>query len=204
VPYIVPLVALDYRRSGGFEMDILTAIHSRRAVREYLDEPVADDVIAALIDAAIWAPSGMNLQPWCFFVIDDPVKLAAWSAKAKAQMLTTSADHPELLALAARLQSPSFNIFYGAPLLILICATADEDMAIKDCCLAAENLMLAATGLGLGSCWIGLSEAWLSTEEARTELAMPPNFTAVAPIIIGHPRHSPPPPARRGADIRRP
>jgi len=74
-------------------------------------------------------------------------------------------------------------------------------MALKDCCLAAQNLMLAATALGLGSCWIGLSEAWLNTDEGKAALGIPPAFRAVAPIIVGRPKGSLPATTRRTADV---
>lgn len=183
-------------------MDVLTAIHARRAVRDYSDEPVADTVISTLIDAAIWAPSGINLQPWCFFVVDDQATLAACSTKAKAALRGAATDHPELAGLRSVLASPDFNIFYNAPVLILICATATDEMALKDCCLAAQNLMLAATAQGLGSCWIGLAETWLNTDAAKADLGIPADFKPVAPIIVGHPKGASPPTDRRAADVR--
>lgn len=183
-------------------MDTLTAIHTRRAVRDYLDRPVADDVVASLIDAAIWAPSGVNLQPWSFFVVEGQAALANYSAKAKAHIQRSAADHPELAGVRDHLASPAFNIFYNAPALILICATTPDEMALKDCCLAAENLMLAATAAGLGTCWIGFSEAWLATDEAKAELGVPAGYRPVAPIIVGYPNGAPPAPPRRSADVR--
>ncbi|WP_082554743.1 MULTISPECIES: nitroreductase family protein [unclassified Caulobacter] len=183
-------------------MDVLEAIHARRAVRDYRQEPVADSVLAALIDAAIWAPSGINLQPWCFFVIDDAATLASCSTRAKAALQDAATDHPELAGLRPMLASPSFNIFYNAPALIIICATTADEMALKDCCLAAQNLMLAATAKGLGSCWIGLSETWLNTDQAKADLGIPGDFKPVAPIIVGYPNRAPAASSRREADIR--
>lgn len=183
-------------------MDVLTAIRARRAVRDYRDEPVGDTQLAALIDAAIWAPSGINLQPWCFFVVNDRARLAACSTKAKAALKEATTDHPELAGLRSMLASPDFNIFYNAPVLIVICATTADEMAVKDCCLAAQNLMLAATAEGLGSCWIGLSETWLNTDEAKADMGIPADFRPVAPIIVGHPKGAAPPTNRRAADVR--
>jgi nitroreductase len=182
-------------------MDILTAIHTRRAVRDYLDRPIAGEVLAALIDAAIWAPSGVNLQPWSFYVVEGRGALASFSAKAKAHIQRSAAEHPELTAVRGHLASPSFNIFYNAPALVLICATTPDEMALKDCCLAAENLMLAATAAGLGTCWIGFSEAWLATDEAKAELGIPAAYRPVAPVILGYPSGAPPAPARRAAEV---
>lgn len=192
----------DVADEGKVGMDVLTAIHARRAVRDYRDEPVEDTQLAALIDAAIWAPSGINLQPWCFFVVGGPDRLATCSTKAKAALQRTATDHPELAGLRSVLASQAFNIFYNAPVLIIVCATSADEMALKDCCLAAQNLMLAATAQGLGTCWIGLAETWLNTDEAKAELGIPASFRPVAPIIVGHPAAWPPPPDRRRADVR--
>lgn len=189
-------------QAGGRPMDVLTAIRARRAVRDYRDQGVGGETIAALIEAATWAPSGMNLQPWSFVVVEGREALAACSARAKALLRSAAADHPELAGLAPMLAAPEFNIFYNAPVLIVVCATAPDEMAAKDCCLAAENLMLAATALGLGSCWIGLSEAWLNTDEGKAALGVPQAFRPVAPIILGYPKAAPPATSRRAPDVR--
>jgi len=183
-------------------MNVLDAIHGRRAVRDYLDEPLGRDLIAAVVDVAVWAPSGMNRQPWCFFVIEDRAALARSSAKAKALMLQQAASRPELAGVRGMLENAEFNIFYNAPALIVICATQPDEMATKDCCLAAQNLMLAAHANGLGTCWIGFSEAWLNSAEAREQLGFPEGVRPVAPIIIGRPKGAPHLPERRPPDIR--
>lgn len=183
-------------------MDVLEAIPARRAVRDYLDEPVERGLIEAVVEKAIWAPSGMNRQPWSFRVIEGRAALARCSAEAKALMLREAPTHPELAGARGMLEDPAFNIFYNAPTLILICATEPDAMAKTDCCLAAQNLMLAAHAQGLGTCWIGFAEAWLNTIAARRELGLPETFTPVAPIIIGRPRAKPHPPERRPADLR--
>ncbi|HEX5377010.1 MAG TPA: nitroreductase [Phenylobacterium sp.] len=183
-------------------MDVLEAIHDRRAVRDYLDEPVGRDLIAAVIDCAVWAPSGMNRQPWRFHVLEGRADLAQCSEHAKALMLEQAKTRPELAAVRGMLEQPQFNIFYNAPALIVVCATTDDEMAAKDCCLAAQNLMLSAHAHGLGTCWIGFSEAWLNSPDGRTRLGMEEGTRAVAPIIIGRPAARPGPPDRRVPDIR--
>ena len=100
------------------------------------------------------------------------------------------------------LTSPDFNIFYNAPVLVVICATTPDDMALKDCCLAAQTLMLAAYAEGLGSCWIGFSEAWLNTPDGKSKLGIPENFRPVAPIILGFPKGTREVTERRPPDIR--
>jgi nitroreductase len=184
-------------------MDVIEAIHERRAVRDYRDETPSESVIRSLIGEAVWAPSGINLQPWCFFVIDDPALLAACSAEAKALMLGQADLHPELVRMREMLAAPQFNIFYNAPVLVVICSTTPDEMALKDCCLAAQTLMLAAHAQGLGSCWIGFSEAWLSTPAGKAKLGIPAEFRPVAPIIVGYPNGPAPVTERRAPDIRR-
>jgi len=183
-------------------VDVLEAIRTRRATREFTEQTPDAAVIASLIEAAAWAPSGINLQPWCFFVVDDRATLGACSTQAKALMLGQAEEHPELAGLRPMLESPIFNIFHNAPILVVICATSADEMAMKDCCLAAENLMLAAHGQGLGSCWIGLSEAWLNTPAAKTRLGVPTGFRPVAPIIIGYPKGPAHGGERRAPDVR--
>ena len=54
-------------------MDIFEIIKTRRSIRRFTDEPVSDEIIDRIIEAGIWAPSGMNNQPWKFAIIKDTV-----------------------------------------------------------------------------------------------------------------------------------
>jgi nitroreductase len=184
-------------------MDVVEAIRGRRAVRDYSAALVEPGELAEVVGDAVWAPSGINLQPWCFFVLEDQALLGACSAEAKAHMLAQADTRPELAGLKGMLESPDFNIFYNAPALILVCATTGDEMALKDCCLAAQTLMLAAHARGLGTCWIGFAEAWLNTAAAKARLGIPAAFRPVAPLIIGHPKGATPATERRAPDVRR-
>lgn len=184
-------------------MEIIEAIRGRRAVRDYTAAPVGAAELAAVLGEAVWAPSGINLQPWCFFVAEDLALLRACSDQAKTHMLAQADALPDLPRLRTMLESPDFNIFYNAPTLVVICATTPDEMALQDCCLAAQTLMLAAHARGLGSCWIGFAEAWLNTEAAKQRLGIPAAFRPVAPIILGHPKGQTPATERRLPDVRR-
>lgn len=183
-------------------MDILEAVRERRAVRDYKDRTPSELVIRSLIETAVWAPSGVNLQPWCVVVVDDPVVLAAYSSESNAVMVGQLDVHPQHADMVEMLNSPKFNIFYNASVLVVICATTPDELAVKACCLAAQTLMLAAHAEGLGSCWIGFSEAWLNTPAARAKLGIPTKFRPVAPIIVGYPKGPTPATERRPPDIR--
>jgi nitroreductase len=183
-------------------MDLQQAIYTRRAVREFTTGSIDKALLRRLINAAIQAPSAVNEQAWSFTVVLDKALLSRISNHAKAYLLRT----PPAGALAHHLQeilsAPNFDIFYGAPALVVIASTAQTPWAVEDCSLAAENLMLAACAEGLGSCWIGFAQAWLGTPEGKTALGLAAGELPVAPIIVGHPKSAPPAVPRKEPQIR--
>jgi nitroreductase len=180
-------------------MDLMQAIYGRRAVREYTAERVDEGLVRQLIDAAIQAPSAINRQPWLFTVVSKQALLDEISTKAKvhllAQPITGETHH-----FRKMLEDPNFQIFYHAPILIVISAGEPSSWNVEDCSLAAENLMLAAYATGLGSCWIGFAQAWLGTSEGKAVLELDPKAVPVAPTIVGHPK-APPAPVPRNVPV---
>jgi len=183
-------------------MDVIEAIRGRRAVRDYAPEAIGREQIAELIGTAVRAPSAMNRQPWSFTVVQDRERLERWSTAAKSHVLTSLAARPELQHFRETLASADFNIFYNAPALVVISATAEDEFTATDCALAAQTLMLAAHAMGLGTCWIGFAHGWLNTPEGKAELGIAPDHVPVAPIILGRPGQAPPPTPRRAPEIR--
>ena len=180
-------------------MDLKETIYSRRAVREFTAEPIAQETINGLIDAAIQAPSATNEQPWSFTVVRDRPLLDRISREAKIHMLRTT--HAGLLWRSLR-EDPDFQIFYHAPVLIVISSMTEGPWAVIDCSLAAENLMLAATAAGLGTCWIGFAQGYLNTPEGKKALGLPDRWVTVAPIIVGHPKGPVAPVPRKKPEVR--
>lgn len=183
-------------------MDLEQAFHSRRAVREYRDESIGRPVLQKLIHAAIQAPSAVNEQPWLFTVVQDRARLALISRESKAHLLTAPPQNLALHRLHELRDDPDFDIFYHAPVLIVIASATQGRWAVENCALAAENLMLAACAEGLGTCWIGLSQGWLATPEGKAALGLPADCLPVAPIIVGRPRSPPLPVPRKEPQIR--
>ena len=184
---------------------IMDAIYKRHAVRTYRPDKIESEAVRKLLHAAVRAPTAIHLEPWAFVVIQDRSLLKRLSDRAKvlasrdAERAPTAAqahlDHPDPLA------DPSFNIFYDAGTLIVICAKPTGQFAVADCWLAAENLMLAAYGSGLGSCPIGFAVAMLNDPEVKATLGIPPEVTPIAPIIVGVPSGESSPTSRKEPDI---
>lgn len=178
--------------------EVLEVIHHRRAVRSYQPTRLDESTIRTLLDAAIQAPTAMHLEPWAFVVVQDRAVLKRLSDRAKV-IAGEEARHRDLIrgSGASLLSDPAFNIFYDAGTLIVICARELGPFVEADCWLAAENLMLAACAMGLGTCCIGFAIPALRTPDVKQELGIPPDVTAVAPIIVGRPRGDTPPVGRR-------
>ena len=168
-------------------MELMEALQSRRAVREYKVDSLDKPTIEKLIRAAILAPSAVNHQPWVFAVCTDRCRLAGYAERARTWLIR----HPEALGFGAsgleHLLTPGFDMFYHAPALIIVMARSASAQDAEDCCLAAQNLMLAARDMGIGSCCIGLSRPWLNLDETKKELGIPAAFQIVVPIVLGYP-----------------
>jgi nitroreductase len=168
-------------------MELKQAIRARHAVRSYSRQAVEEQAIRLLLEAAIRAPSARNEQPWAFAIVQNRAQLERYSDRAKADFLARAAATGEAAASARLLRDESFNVFYDAGTLIVICTTEQSHYAEADCWLSAQNLMLAACDLGLGTCPIGLAVPVLNTAQVKSELSIPERGAAIAPIVVGYP-----------------
>jgi nitroreductase len=175
---------------------VLQAIRERRSVRRYTSDPVDDATVDALLEAAAWAPSAVNAQPWAFGVIRDRTLLERYAERAKAIYLAdppvaelAATPEPVLRHLRELLARPGYDVFHGASVLVTIYATAPG--GVPDCFLAAENLMLAARAMGLGTCPIGLALPLMNQRDVREELGVPAGVVAALPVVVGHPAEQP-------------
>ena len=175
---------------------VLQVIRERRSVRRYTGDPVDGATVDGLLEAAVWAPSAVNAQPWAFGVIRDRLLLERYADRAKAIYLTdppvaelAATPEPMLRHLRELLAQPGYDVFHGASALITIYATAPD--GVSDCYLAGENLMLAASATGLGTCPIGLALPFLNQREVKNELGVPASLVAALPIVVGHPAEQP-------------
>jgi len=187
-------------------MELMDALRSRHAVRNYTDAPIDRATIERLINAAILAPSAMNLQPWAFAVVLGRDNVNAYGRRAQSWVLanfsqTSFSQMSQGTRLRQMLEDPSYFIFHQAPALVIVLAKSRDSQSAEDCCLAAEILMLAARDEELGTCWVGLARPWLDLPASKRELGLPEQYHVVAPIVLGHPKAWPESHGRDAAEI---
>ncbi len=186
-------------------MNFIDVVRQRRAVRDYRPASVERQEVEALIDAAIQAPSAMNLQPWAFAVVLGQEQIDGYAQRAQDWLMENLSELPGRQTqqrFEQRMGDPAFTLFYHAPALVLVLAKSTQPQAAEDCCLAAQNLMLAARDRDLGTCWIGFARPWLNLPKIKAELGIPAQYQIVAPIVLGHPAAWPESHGRAPADVR--
>jgi len=160
----------------------MKAIFTRRSIRRYTDQPVSQEAVLQLLEAAMAAPSAGDSRPWHFVVITDRQLLdKVPSFHAYARMITE------------------------APMAILVCgdqAQAKFDAAywVQDCSAATQNILLAAEAMGLGSVWLGVYPLEERMAGLRDLLGIPEHITPFALLPVGHPGEEKPPAERYDAD----
>jgi nitroreductase len=182
---------------------VLEAIKSRRAIRSYEDKPVPESAIQTMLEAATYAPSAINVQPWKFTLITSKAEMKLLSDVAKPALIRALPDVSDegLVNLKKRLSDPNYNIFYNAPLLIFV-ACVKSPYAVYDCSMAAQNMMLAAYTLGIGSCWIGTAVPAANDSNIKARLGIPEYLDVHVAVIFGYPKGGfPKAPLKRPAQI---
>lgn len=148
--------------------DTLEFLRARRSLRRYRPEPVPQRYVEQLLEAATWAPSAHNRQPWRFAISQEAGtkrRLAREMGALLRRDLT--ADGVASAVIEADVQR-SYQRISGAPLLIVLCVSmrdmdvyTDEErrahertMAQQSVAMAGQNMLLMASSLGLGACWV--------------------------------------------------
>ena len=156
-------------------MDVLEAIKGRRSIRAFKNQGVPAEIVEELIDAARWAPSAGNIQPWEFIIVRKPRINRRLVEAALGQMFIEEA--PVVIVVCADEERSSQG--YGVRGKTLYC--------IQDTAAAMQNIHLTAYSLGLGTCWVGA----FREEETRKILKIPRGMRPVAIIPVGYPAEAP-------------
>lgn len=179
-------------------------LRSRRSVRRFLPDPVAPALVAQLLEAARWAPSPHNRQPWRFVVLQS-AEIRQQLARAMADRLRSErlADGDDPQAVEADVARSHARIS-GAAAAVLLCMTleqmdrypdprrskAERRMAVQGVAMAGQNLLLAAHGAGLGACWI--CAPLFAPEVVAQLLDLPPDWDPQGLVVLGWPDETPP------------
>lgn len=155
---------------------------ARRTIRKYTRQPVGDEKIQSVLEAAMAAPSAGDERPWHFVVIRDRGTLDAI---------------PDFHAHA--------NMMKDAPVALLVCADLSlvkyEGFWVQDCAAATQNILIQATTEGLGSAWLGVCPREERMAKVRELLELPENVVPFALVALGHPAERKPP-AKRYNELR--
>lgn len=157
--------------------DLIELIKTRRSVRSFSDEKIPEDVLRAIAETAVYAPSAMNRQCWHFTVLTDREEIAILAEAVKS---AGSLDE-------------RYCFYHPAALII---ASADRDVAMgrDDCACALENIFLAAHAFGVGSVWINQLRDFCDVPEVRAllhEYGVPDGHAVYGSAALGYAKKSP-------------
>jgi len=147
---------------------VLEAIYKRRSIREFTDAEIAVEKLHEIVKAGMWAPSGLNNQPWRFVIIQNP--------EIKEQLAQ---------------QTHYTHMVRGAKALIAVYLSKEEmyddvkDHQSAGACI--QNMLLAAEALELGAVWLG--QILKNKNEVNRILELTDNFDLMAVVVLGYPLH---------------
>jgi nitroreductase len=151
-------------------VDFYEVVRTRRSIRSYRPDPVPDDVLKRVLEAARISPSGSNRQPWKFIIVKNKELKRKLAVACHNQMFI--AEAPIVIVACG------YNIHWNRGEYM-----GDLSMLI-DVSIAFTHLILAARAEGLGTCWIGS----FSNKEVKEILRIPEDVNVVAITPLGYPK----------------
>ena len=178
---------------------LIGLIKKRRTIRKFGPEPIPQDYIDKVIDAARWAPSAANTQPWEFVIVkDNEMKKEMGIAVSETAELRVEGKVP---VQPYFVEASVLLVVCGDPRLMEACPTGDvrEELFTSSLAAAIQNMLLAATALGLGgSVWGTVGP--LAAIRIKDLLNIPQVLKVRAIIPLGYPAIHPGPTFRREID----
>ena len=172
-------------------MEILECIKSRRTIRSFKSDPIPPTVLDEIFEAAMWAPSPANAQPWDFLVVGPQARakiLTLLQAKAKEMLAAPDVPPPRRKALESLMAD-----FGGAPYMVAVVCRSEDDPMLQhenplSVATAVQNLCLAAWAHDIGSIWLSVGAA----PPVRPILGVAEGASVVALLALGYPEVVPP------------
>jgi len=162
--------------------ETLKNISERYSCRDFADTPLTDAQIKNLVDAALAAPSALNLQPWHVVVVTDKALIEEMDAEGMKAL--AAADDKSAYE---RIMSRGGKMFYNAPCLFIIMQDG-SDYGVLDSGILCQNVVLAAQSIGLGTCIVGMLRVPLNSprgDEFKKRLKLPANHKFAVGILTG-------------------
>lgn len=202
-------------------MELFEAIKKRRSIRSFLPELIPQKDIEEIIEAAKWAPSGGDAQPWEFIIImdEDAKKEIAKIVKNVVENIIKNEIKDEQEQRIMRSYGKYFSFFHKAPAIIVVYGNEDQSIFLKtvnkyrteenklksssfvqSLSAAVQNLCIAAEALGYGTCW--MTGPLIAETQIKQYLKMKEDEKISAIIPIGKPRVLPSAPARKEKTIK--
>ena len=157
-------------------MEAMYNLLNRRSVRKYSERQIPDELLDQVLEAGLYAPTGMNTQNIYMVAVRDK--------ETRDQMMRMNA------AVMGRDGDP----FYGAPCVIVVLGDASGYPVVENGSLVLGNLMNAAHAVGLGSCWIHRAKQTFETEEGKALLrawGLPEHLVGIGNCILGFAEETP-------------
>lgn len=151
--------------------ETLQVLKTRRSCRKYLPEQIREDELDKILEAGIWAPTGMGMQSPRIIVIQDKETIAKLR-KMNADIMGTDSDP-----------------FYGAPTVLVVLADKSRPTYREDGALVMGNLMNAAHAVGVSSCWIHRAKEEFESEEGKELLkkwGITGDYAGIGHCILGY------------------
>ena len=156
--------------------EVLNSLKTRRSVRAYKDTQVPDELLDQVLEAGLYAASGMNNQKVIMVAVQDK-ETRDYISRLNAAVMGRDGDP-----------------FYGAPCVVVVLYDPEYSTGREDATLVLGNLMEAAHAVGLGSCWIHRAYQVFESPEGKELLrkwGLPENLTGVGNCILGYAAQEP-------------
>ncbi len=189
-------------------MSKFDAIWERRSVRKYLPKAVSKDILLEILDAARFAPSAHNSQPWRFIVLTEPESKRRLAVAMAQSWLVDLKKDGKPCDPSKFSTDTSVARFVNAPVLVVVCLTVkdmrqfpdetrqqcEHDLAVQSLGAAVQNMLLMAYVRQLGSCWY--CAPVFSKSAVREALKIPEDVEPQALIALGYAAEKPITPQR--------
>ena len=165
---------------------MLENLKNRRSIRKYKAEQISDVHLDAILEAGLYAASGMNTQNTIMVAVRD------------------KQTRDQLSRMNAAVMGSTADPFYGAPCVVVVLVEPERYTAVEDGSLVLGNLMQAAYDIGVGSCWIHRARQMFESEEGKELLhkwGLREDLIGVGNCILGYPDEIPAPKPRREGRI---